>query len=384
MSLFCNDKHIFCGQPNGVVRVYSISSGQLLRELLPQDSPMGPHAMNEMPSEDTLVAGGKTVVAAVTWGRFVTVWSSEGEMEQLASYKYRCRDHDKYILVEQCPETCECHDSGCIEDIKLTAEDRVVFVAVNLESASPCTLLVLKETEAIWRVDDAPFDQRCGFYMDAEQPALLSCNGDYFLYGECPRMSKWDMRLSFGTEAKNFEDWCGHPHNPDGMELDERDTTDVTCLLLEPPYLVMVSELDPQLYGKPYEPHSCLRVYNMESYQELKAFERSSGVCSNLESNKYVVVHLLNSCWSPETFSVVLYDKKTLLDPHKTTEEVLTQRIELPSTESSWGMSINTTSLVVNEKDGSDLRKLDFWVGNEELDVFSEERGQEPKKLKLN
>ena len=142
------------------------------------------------------------------------------------------------------------------------------------------------ETEAIWRVDDAPFDQRCGFYMDAEQPALLSCNGDYFLYGECPRMSKWDLRLSFGTEAKNFEDWCGHPHSPDGMELDERDTTDVTCLLLEPPYLVMVSELDPQLYGKPYEPHSCLRVYNMESYEELKAFERSSGVCSNLESNK--------------------------------------------------------------------------------------------------
>ena len=87
ISLFCNDKHIFSGQPNGVVRVYSISSGQLKRELLPRDSPMGPHGWNEMPSEDTLVAGGKTVVAAVTWGRFVTVWSSEGEMEQLASYK---------------------------------------------------------------------------------------------------------------------------------------------------------------------------------------------------------------------------------------------------------------------------------------------------------
>ena len=121
----------------------------------------------------------------------------------------------------------------------------------------------------------------------------------------------------------------------------------------------------------------------MESYQELKAFERSSGVCSNLESNKYVVAHLLNS-WSPETFSVVLYDKKTLLDPLKTTGEVLTQRIELPSTENSWRMSINTTSLVLHEKEGSDLRKLDFWVGNEELDVFSKERGQEAKKLKLD
>ena len=193
-------------------------------------------------------------------------------------------------------------------------------------------------------------------------------------------MSKWDMRLCFGTEAKNFEDWCGHPHNPDGMELDERDTTDVTCLLLEPPYLVMVSEKDPLRYTSP---QSCLRVYNMESYEELKTFERSSGVCSNLESNKYVVAHLLNSR-SPETFHVVLYYKKTLLDPLKTTGEVLTQRIELPSTTSRWRMSINTTSLVLNEKEGSDLRKLDFWVGNEELDVFSEERGQEPKKLKLN
>ena len=121
----------------------------------------------------------------------------------------------------------------------------------------------------------------------------------------------------------------------------------------------------------------------MESYQELKAFERSSGVCSNLESNKYVVAHLLSS-WSPETFSVVLYDKKTLLDPLKTPGEVLTQRIELPSTENSWRMSINTTSLVLHEKEGSDLRKLDFWVGNEELNVFSKERGQEAKKLKFN
>ena len=122
----------------------------------------------------------------------------------------------------------------------------------------------------------------------------------------------------------------------------------------------------------------------MESYQELKAFERSSGVCSNLESNKYVVVHLLNS-WSPKTFHVVLYDKKNLLDPLKTPlGEALTQRIELPSTENSWRMSINTTSLVLHEKEGSDLRKLDFWVDNEELNVFSKERGQEAKKLKLN
>ena len=106
-------------------------------------------------------------------------------------------------------------------------------------------------------------------------------------------------------------------------------------------------------------------------------------MCSNLESNKYVVAHLLNSR-SPETFHVVLYYKKTLLDPLKTTGEVLTQRIELPSTENSWRMSINTTSLVLHEKEGSDLRKLDFWVGNEELNVFSKERGQEAKKLKFN
>ena len=62
----------------------------------------------------------------------------------------------------------------------------------------------------------------------------------------------------------------------------------------------------------------------------------------------------------------------------------MTQRIELPSTENSWRMSINTTSLVLNEKESSYLRKLDFWVGNEELDVYTEERGQEAKKLKLN
>ena len=108
-------------------------------------------------------------------------------------------------------------------------------------------------------------------------------------------------------------------------------------------------------------------------------------MCSNLESNKYVVAHLLNSR-SPETFHVVLYYKKTLLDPLKTTGEVLTQRIELPSTTSRWRMSINTTSLVLHEKEGSDLRKLDFWVGigNKELDVFYKEGGQEAKKLKLN
>ena len=38
MSLFCNDKHIFCGQGSGLVRVYTVSSGEYVRDLVPRES----------------------------------------------------------------------------------------------------------------------------------------------------------------------------------------------------------------------------------------------------------------------------------------------------------------------------------------------------------
>ena len=34
-AIFCNDRHIFCGQDNGIVGVYQLYDGQWVRELVP-------------------------------------------------------------------------------------------------------------------------------------------------------------------------------------------------------------------------------------------------------------------------------------------------------------------------------------------------------------
>ena len=83
-GLFCNDNFIFCGQKNGNVGVYGVSTGEWIRDLETE------YTLEKI--SETLVAGRGNVVAAVSWEVIVSVWNTKGRVDQLTSY-YHKSDH---------------------------------------------------------------------------------------------------------------------------------------------------------------------------------------------------------------------------------------------------------------------------------------------------
>ena len=71
-SLFCDDRHVFCGQTDGKVGVYKVSDGQRVADLAPGE--VRPNNGNY--PQCTLVAGGDSVLASVAWWSIVTVWGT--------------------------------------------------------------------------------------------------------------------------------------------------------------------------------------------------------------------------------------------------------------------------------------------------------------------
>ena len=65
-SIICNNSHVFCGLPNGMVGVYCLTTGDWVRDLMPGKLKLirGYHP--------TKVAGSEIVVAAVMWNAIVS------------------------------------------------------------------------------------------------------------------------------------------------------------------------------------------------------------------------------------------------------------------------------------------------------------------------
>ena len=119
-SIFCDDKHIFCGLRSGLVQVFNITSGELIRHLRPKE----PVQTSGRGASDTLVSGGKKMVVAVTWNRFVTIWSTEGDMDCLNSYESmcdECRENPFYCpkchisLTHPICSVCSCNEEETLE-----------------------------------------------------------------------------------------------------------------------------------------------------------------------------------------------------------------------------------------------------------------------------
>ena len=402
-SLFCNNKHIFCGQGSGMVRVYTVTSGEYVRDLMPKEAPQMPESSSDTESDtesntesdresssETLVAGGKGVVAAATWDAFVTVWSTEDDMDWVASYQYRC---DNCVRIP-----CDCHDKGTIMDIKVTPHGKIVLLASTggaADSNPASSVLIMKKSEDGWTVDDPPIVERCRFPMG--ETISLGCLGDYFVLWDWDLDWDWqaprrkdpkEYKFSFGSAEINFEDldsvdWCGSQ----GLEFDREETNGICGLILEPPFLILVNR-NPDHGSHVSE---ALMVYQMDTYKVLKAFEYSRGRCKSLITNEYVVVQLQVQWLQAQGGDYILiYDKKMLLDVKKTAEEVEIQRIEL--NQQGTLMNINTTSLVFAKDDlwswrrsqehpGLDLSVLNFWVGRETLGIQVQE-GREKLAIK--
>ena len=396
-SLYCNDKHIFCGQGSGLVRVYTVTSGEYVRDLVPREAPRNtPESSSESECDSgsesefhedrisyTLVTGGKGVVAAVTWRAYVTVWGTGDNMDWVASYQYRC---------DWCCEIpCECGVKAVIYDIKVTPHGKIVLVATKGIPRTPgrssgwepslTSVLIMKKSEDGWTVDDPEKLNRWMGHL-----FKLGCHGDYFVLDDWDcALRDWrsprnplEHELFFGSADINTEELDSGDELPwfQGLKFGEITGRGVYGLILEPPFLI--------LSYKKNASHSRLMVYQMDTFEVLKAFEYSRGDCVDLNSNEYVVVQL-NKCWRNEVYKrkevyncVFIYDKKMLLDTKKIAEDVNIQRIEI--NRESITMSINRTNLVFaqrfdyllqrNQEHDSYLCVLNFWVGGrEELDI---------------
>ena len=150
LSIYCNDTHAFCGQPNGTVGVYNMGSGQLVRELAPAEGGKNMSCDNFIE-----VAGSEEVVAAAyspTWGykghKRVVVWSSRGKMEELHSLNV-----DEYSCSN---DSCE-HQEALFTEIKsvLVFDRSKVAVMVHQwlirqRLKSSVSLILLEKVNSKW------------------------------------------------------------------------------------------------------------------------------------------------------------------------------------------------------------------------------------------
>ena len=171
--------------------MYLLTSGEWIRDLVPKEAPL---LQEHFYRSGTLVAGGKDVVAAVTWDKFVTVWSTKGDMDLEASYSpTRCDNCQKMS------RDCNWVRGTKYDDIKVTPHGKIVLLAKYRYSS---LLVIMKKAEDGWTIDDSPMEQRCGFKLN--DTVYLGCYGDYFDLSNHGSGSNYYYRLSFGSPENNF------------------------------------------------------------------------------------------------------------------------------------------------------------------------------------
>ena len=144
------------------------------------------------------------------------------------------------------------------------------------------------------------------------------------------------------------------------------DVEGISNLFQEPPFLVLTRHSQKWKQDR-WSWVNALQVYDLESHQELKTIE-SSRESYNLLTNESVVVTVTG-------MSVLIYNKKMLLDPNIPPEAIKTQEIPIFPTSH---LSLSRTSIVFSPcrhskgEEGS-LQALNFWLERErerdQLDV---------------
>ena len=135
-SIYCNDAHVFCGMGFNKVRVYDFATGQLSRELIQS------HLEPDYSYSTHQVVGGKGVVAALMRqteiGTAVTIWSSQGEMDQL--HFFNCQNF-------HCPnDSCGTLKHFGIETIQVVGKNKVAILSHGFKAS----LVVLEKGDHTW------------------------------------------------------------------------------------------------------------------------------------------------------------------------------------------------------------------------------------------
>ena len=90
-NLVCNDQFIFCSDKNGIVDVFSIASGDLVRQLLPDENVAGEieeRISGRVAVEEGLVASALMRTSDVGFKCCGSIWSTGGEMEMLNNISF--------------------------------------------------------------------------------------------------------------------------------------------------------------------------------------------------------------------------------------------------------------------------------------------------------
>ena len=352
-SLFCNDVHIFCGQENGLIGVYSMT-GEWIGELVPGHSTMS--KKRDIISH-TLVAGSGGTVATLTWRRTLTLWrcsSRNGDISQISSF---CRKNNRCQN-----DTCECHQHIYIPAIKVVDENKMIFVA-EISSRPPhschASLMMTKRSNSGWETV---------LVIDSAYIAL-GCLGDYFYLTA-------KKKFCFGSARKDFPGWYDNSHHFDTDDLplmrQDEHIRHSEKIILEPPFLISLKQGD-------------LVVYNMDSNKPIKTIKQSEDkdraliVSLDLIANDLVVAHkvckLAPNDVSRDFNHIAIYDKKILLDPRVPADAVPIQKVYVDMDLVDKKMSMNTTSIVFARTSFSrkpvekEIQVLNFWLKQEETDV---------------
>ena len=90
-NLVCNDQFIFCSDKNGIVDVFSIASGDLVRQLLPDENVAGEieeRISGRVAVKEGLVASALIRTCDVGFKCCGSIWSTGGEMEMLNNFSF--------------------------------------------------------------------------------------------------------------------------------------------------------------------------------------------------------------------------------------------------------------------------------------------------------
>ena len=171
-SIFCNDAYVFCGLHCGEVRVYSFTTGQWVRDLMPGEGETRVRC-------NRLMSGSKTVVAsAAKFGSTpvtATVWSSQDKMEQL--YYFNATNHNCLDV------TCihEGADRRQLVDMNVVGS-KIALLVFNV-SKNKCSLVVIRKGEHIWEEKTLA----CFLVLSSPKP-FLAAAGDWI------SVTRWPSR----------------------------------------------------------------------------------------------------------------------------------------------------------------------------------------------
>ena len=217
-SLFCDDRHVFCGQTDGKVGVYKLSDGQWVADLTP-----GVRPNNSYFALFTLVAGGDGVLASVAWRSTVTVWSTNtSPMEQL-----HCFSTDSFHLLDASTNFQQLPDCrpARVEHVQVIDRSKIAISVKHSQPSGPflASLVVMKKGESVWENQNlASFAQVSQFDKN-----FLSSDSDWLAFLDTSATEKMRVTLWRGDE------------NGQEIVIPGCEGLDVVTMSMELPYLML-------------------------------------------------------------------------------------------------------------------------------------------------